>query len=162
MEIYLMRHGIAVESGTAFYPNDDRPLTEEEGIEKLKIEGKALAKLMIGVDLSSVLHLFVRRIPQKLWLKHSALRAMLQSQKHCYPALTLMRSSHCWKPLRIVSGSFAHHIQPFVSILLGHLTGGPSENFEIKKGSIARLALHRFGAQGGVLKWFLTPRVLGC
>lgn len=46
MQIYILRHAIAVARGTPGYPNDDRPLTEE-GIAKM-IEGAKGIKMACG------------------------------------------------------------------------------------------------------------------
>src|SRR5260221_2811702 len=42
MQLYLLRHAIAVPSGTSGYPNDDRPLTDE-GIRKMKKTAEGIA-----------------------------------------------------------------------------------------------------------------------
>ena len=50
MEIYILRHAIAVPRGTEEYPNDDRPLTET-GIQKMKVAAKGIAEVIRDVDL---------------------------------------------------------------------------------------------------------------
>lgn len=44
MQIYILRHAIAVPRGTPGYPNDDRPLTED-GIYKMIEGAKAILKI---------------------------------------------------------------------------------------------------------------------
>src|SRR6516164_9711785 len=51
MEIYLLRHGLAVERGTSGYNNDaDRPLTDE-GERKLQDIARAMRKMELDFDL---------------------------------------------------------------------------------------------------------------
>src|SRR5947209_8362458 len=50
MEIYILRHGIAVERGTPGYKRDgDRPLTEE-GVEKMRQIAKAMREMDLQFD----------------------------------------------------------------------------------------------------------------
>src|SRR6267143_450320 len=50
MEIYILRHGIAVERGTPGYKRDgDRPLTDE-GVEKMRQIAKAMREMGLQFD----------------------------------------------------------------------------------------------------------------
>src|SRR2546427_470721 len=50
MEIYILRHGIAVERGTPGYKRDgDRPLTDE-GVEKMRQIAKAMREMDLQFD----------------------------------------------------------------------------------------------------------------
>ena len=49
MFIYILRHGIAVQRGTAGYPNDDRPLTDD-GKEKMRKGARGIAAIIGSVD----------------------------------------------------------------------------------------------------------------
>lgn len=51
MNLYLLRHGIAVDHGSPYYPNDDdRPLTPE-GHKKMLQEGRGMRALGLTFDL---------------------------------------------------------------------------------------------------------------
>lgn len=49
MQVYILRHAIAVPRGTPGYPNDDRPLTEE-GIRKITECAKGIKELSGSFD----------------------------------------------------------------------------------------------------------------
>src|SRR5689334_9975717 len=50
MDLFILRHGIAVEPGTAGYDDASRPLTSE-GKEKLKLITAGMMKLELSFDL---------------------------------------------------------------------------------------------------------------
>jgi phosphohistidine phosphatase len=49
MQLYILRHAIAVPRGTPGYPNDDRPLTEE-GITKMNEGAKGIKEMVYSFD----------------------------------------------------------------------------------------------------------------
>ena len=49
MDIYFLRHAIAMPRGIVEFPNDDRPLTEE-GIQKMKKGARGILTLVPRVD----------------------------------------------------------------------------------------------------------------
>ena len=49
MDLFFLRHAIAVQRGTSEYPNDDRPLTKD-GIRKMKKAARGIATLVDSFD----------------------------------------------------------------------------------------------------------------
>ena len=156
MNLYFLRHGIAVEPDEWEGRDEDRPLTKE-GIAKMKDEARAIAELSLSVDAI---------------LSSPMLRA-------CTTATLVARKLKCEQPLlddRLAEGfslerlremvaehpkadglMFVGH-EPALSDVVGRLVG--SAGIEMKKGALAAVAVDDAGCARGYLIGLLPPKVL--
>lgn len=160
MEIYLIRHGIAVERGTPGYPNDDRPLTDE-GRQKLRKAAKGIATLVSSFDLvvSSPLvrALETAQIVAKAIHGNERVQtsdALLPLAAPAEIAALLSRNRECKRVL------LAGH-EPNMSRLATYLIGGDAAVIEFKKGTLCRIDVAgRTLRSPGLLIYALPPKVL--
>ena len=161
MEIYLLRHGLAVERGTPGFENDvQRPLTPK-GEKQLRRVGQAMVVLKLDFDV--ILTSPFRRARETAEMVASALKAR-KRLKLC-AALAADR-----KPaglIRILGGMkpmperilLVGH-EPFLSELISRLlTGGPGLAVDFPKAGLCKLNLKKWGAGPcASLGWLRTPQ----
>lgn len=162
MNLYILRHGIAVDHGTGEYKDSERPLTEE-GIDKMKKTAKAMEKLDLNFDaiLSSP---FIRArqtaeiVAAKLNLQDKLeLTDSLASGKTGKPLIEELQTEYKNDQKILLVGH-----EPDLSLLISKLTSGnDSVGLILKKGGLAKLSIEdlRYG-RCAVLCWLLTPRLL--
>jgi phosphohistidine phosphatase len=163
MELYLLRHGLAVERGTAGFEDDfTRPLTPK-GRRQLRKTVGAMKQLTRGVDL--ILSSPLLRAKQtadiiagewhlKKRLKYSnalapggATSILLRQLDREYPA-----------PEKILLVGHEPDLSRLVSLLI---TGGPLLQMDFKKGGLCKLEADKLWAgQCATLDWLLSPRQL--
>jgi phosphohistidine phosphatase len=160
VNIYILRHAIAVPRGTPGYPNDDRPLTLE-GIEKMKAAAEGLSKNISSVDLimSSPLKralstatiaarsLHCRRKVQitKLLLPEADPQSLVEEIS------TLKNEEH------VMFVGHNPHLELFASLLLGE----QKTVVEFKKGGICCIEIDEVPVRApGRLMWLMTPKQL--
>jgi phosphohistidine phosphatase len=164
MIIYILRHAIAVPSGSPGYPGDDRPLTEE-GIEKMTREALGIRRIVPKIDL--VLTSPLKRAHQTATIAAKALGRMkeLRIEKQLLPGgnpdqllnnLAIISS----KEKGIESVLLVGH-EPYLGKLTSQLIGSSSTSIEFKKGALCRIDIDQFPSQlRGRLAWLLTPKQL--
>ena len=159
-ELYLIRHGLAAESGEQYPDDTKRPLTSR-GIQKLKREGKALLALdvMFDVILTSPL-VRTRQTAETLASMYRDSPPIVNAPSlapggtHNAIIDDLAKQSHRRKKIAIVGH------EPGIGELAGRLIG-LRRAIEFKKGAICRIDVSALPPTGnGQLKWFLTPRIL--
>jgi len=159
-ELYIVRHGIAVERGTPGIPDDERPLTPK-GEKRMKEIGDALAALELPVDRIATSPLpRARRTAEIL-----ADRLKMAGGVEIAPVLraeSTARDIAEWlglqpeAPLMIVGHNPA--FQELVSLLL---LGDPKAfPFELKKGGVVALRRPSSDSERHTLEWAGTPRLL--
>jgi len=159
MEIYILRHGIAVERGTRGYAKDgDRPLTKE-GEEKMQ----QIAQILEGMDLHIDLILsspFVRA-KQTAEIVAEGLGEEVTFTDHLKPDSNpkeLIAEINDEKPQRVMLVGHEPDLSQFVSLLI---TGSADAAIELKKGGLCKLTTEQltFG-QCATLNWLLAPKQL--
>ena len=159
MEIYILRHGIAVERGTPGYKRDsDRPLTKE-GEEKMH----QIADAMLGMELKFDLILsspYVRA-GQTARIVAGELDEEVTFTDSLEPdgsALDLIAEINNEKPQRVLLVGHEPDLSRLISVLV---TGGTEAAIELKKSSLCKLTSGKltFG-QCATLNWLLTPKHL--
>ena len=152
MRLLLLRHGVAVPSGTPGYPGDDRPLTDE-GARKMARGARGLARIAPRVDriLTSPLKraratadLAARVLARKVEVSPDLLPGA--SRKRLAARLASQHASACW----LLVGH-----EPSLGELAGALVGG--KPLPLRKGGLCRVDLVR---GRGELVWMLSPRLL--
>jgi phosphohistidine phosphatase len=159
MELYVLRHGIAVERGTPGYKKDsDRPLTPE-GEDKMR----QIADAMRGMDLKFDLILSspFARAEQTANIVAGELDEEVTFTKYLEPggnALELIGEINDEKPQRVLLVGHEPDLSSFISVLI---TGGSEATIDLKKGGLCKLTTDKlvFG-QCAMLNWLLTPKQL--
>jgi phosphohistidine phosphatase len=159
MELYILRHGIAVDRGTPGYKKDgDRPLTPE-GEEKMR----EIAEAILGMDLKFDLILsspYVRA-EQTAHIVAGELDEEVNFSDFLKPggnSLELIAEINDEKPQRILLVGHEPDLSQFVSVLV---TGGSDALIDLKKGGLCKLTTDKlvFG-RCATLNWLLTPKQL--
>ena len=160
MEIFLLRHGLAVERGTPGFEDDAaRPLTHK-GRKQLKRVGLAMAKLDLEFEL--ILTSPFVRARETAELVAAALKAR-KRLKICdalaadREPVALLRSLQRLKPAPKSLLLVGH--EPFLSGVVSLLTtGGPDLVLDFPKAGLCKLELDKLRAgKCGRLAWLLTP-----
>lgn len=163
MNLYLMRHGLAVERGTPGYDSDrERPLTSK-GERKVGRVAEALVKMDVSFD--AILSSPLVRAQQTADVLKDEMKAKpkVQLTEHLAPGGNARELVNL---LQHLSGS------PQEILLVGHepdlgqlaaslLTGGEGVTIPFRKGGVAKLAVESLRAgRCATLEWLLTSRQL--
>ena len=163
MNLFLLRHGLAVEPGTPGYEEDSaRPLTQK-GRSALREQCAALRRLKLEFDLILSSPLVRARETAEI------VAAELKLKKYLQCSDTLKPGSD---PHQLVSA--VHYIRPAPEnvLLVGHephlselislfVTGKTEGGFALKKGGLAKLEVEKLRAgQCATLSWLLTPKLM--
>ena len=159
MDIYILRHGIAVERGTPGYKRDsDRPLTKE-GVEKM--EKIAQTILALGLHFDLILSSPYARAEQTARIVARTLDEEVTFTNHLMSdgnALELVSEINDEKPQSVLLVGHEPDLSRLISVLV---TGSTDASIELKKGGLCKLTSDRltFG-QCATLNWLLTPKQL--
>jgi len=161
MELYLLRHGAAVERGTKGYEADaDRPLAAK-GRKQIRYAVAALKNMGISFDLILTSPFVRARETATLLAQSLKLSRCLELADELKPETSREKVIQRLTGLKSI---------PKQALLVGHepdlgelaswlLTGTVSERFPLKKGGMIRLDIPRLKAgQCAVLSWCLTPQ----
>ncbi|MDP2807408.1 MAG: phosphohistidine phosphatase SixA [bacterium] len=164
MELYILRHGLAGESGDPRYPDDSqRPLTPEG---KRKMHQAALGMKVMGLsfDLAFASPYLSARQTAEIVCQQLDLLAILQITPNLEPGrdprkLIAEINEHNLKNKSVM---IAGH-EPFLSGLVSFLiSGSHSPQVEFKKGALCKLEIEelKYG-RCAALHWLLTSKQLG-
>ena len=161
MELYLLRHGLAVERGTTGFENDSaRPLTPK-GRRQLRKISAALRQMDLNFDL--ILSSPFRRAKQtaEIAAAELKLKKRLKFSRALAPggdAAVLFRQLARVKPSPESVLLVGH--EPDLSRLVSRLvTGGVQLQMDFKKGGLCKLDAEKLQAgKCATLAWLLTPR----
>jgi phosphohistidine phosphatase len=157
MKLLLVRHAIAVPSGTPGIADEERPLTNR-GRKRFRKAARGLARIVPRPDL-----LLTSPLPRALETAEIAAGAWGEVTPTTEPLLAggpvadviaavLARGENG------VVALVGH--EPGISKLLAHLVGAAAERLPFKKGGAALVAMDDGSPGRGRLVWFLPPRVL--
>jgi len=162
MNLYIMRHGPAVERGHTDYPNDnDRPLTPEG---KKKVSKIAAGLRTLEITLDAIFSSPLPRARRTAEIVAEALhpRCKFRLTEHLSPdadpakLLHLLQQQKGAKNLLIVGHE--PDLGNLVSLLL---TGQPGLAVNFKKGGFCKLSLPALTLDGhATLEWWLPPKIL--
>jgi phosphohistidine phosphatase len=160
MNLYLLRHGIAVEHGSPYYPNDDdRPLTPE-GQKKMLQEARGMKALGLAFDL--VLSSPVLRAKQTAEIVAGVFDQMnllafsphLSTSGDGRALVKQLNEQYADNKDILLAGH-----EPYMSGLVSKLVSGEEGlSIDFKKGSLCLLQIEtlRWG-KCATLCWLLTP-----
>lgn len=162
-ELYLLRHGIAVEPGTPGYPSDAaRALTSEGKYNMKKIAG-AMRTMALEFDL--ILSSPYVRARQTAEIVRETLK--LSTEIIFTDNLVLRADSK--NLIREINANYSHKRslllvghEPFLSMLISKLISGSTDcPIEMKKGGLCKLTASdlKYG-RCAVLQWLLAPSQL--
>lgn len=168
IELYLMRHGIAVELGEDGTGSDAERQLSGEGRSKMEIEATGLAKLGLKVDL--VLTSPLRRCRQtaeivahRLNLHHriKVLDALAPGRAFANgdgPHAEIFIELGAWQFERAL---LVGHMPDLAEITSSLLTGNRHLNLDFRRGSICAIEVASLPPRGpGLLRWMMAPKQL--
>lgn len=158
IQLYLMRHGLAVPHGTPDIADDDRPLTTE-GERRVRSVGRALRRLRVKVD-----RIVTSPLPRAL--RTAEIVAEGLGKPDLIELADELRagrdaaSIHEWLPTRTEERLMVVGHNPTLSDLMARLVVGPDRPSigDLHKGGIAAL---RSESIGGVyqIDWVARPKL---
>ena len=160
MNIYLLRHAIAIERGTPGYPNDDRPLTEA-GIEKMKKGAKGISRCIERPD--AILPSPLKRALETAKIMAAELNApgIVKTTDALLPGGAAKQLSDELAKYRSAEALLLVGHSPDLERIAATILGTPARLMEFKKGGICAIELDALPARRpGRLLWLLTPKQL--
>jgi phosphohistidine phosphatase len=159
MEIYVLRHGIAVERGTPGYKKDsDRPLTKQ-GEEKVYQIAQAMLAIELKFDL--ILSSPYVRAAKTAQIVGSELDEDVTYTEFLEPdgnALALISQINDEKPQRVLLVGHEPDLSRLISLLT---TGAGAAAIDLKKGGLCKMSTDKLSfGQCATLDWLLTPKLL--
>ena len=159
MEIYVLRHGIAVERGTPGFKKDsDRPLTKE-GEEKIHQIAQAMLAMQLKFDL--ILSSPYVRAAKTAQIVASELDEEVVFTQFLEPGgnqLALIGQINDEKKQRVLLVGHEPDLSRLISLLT---TGGTPASIELKKGGLSKMTSDKLSfGQCATLNWLLTPKHL--
>jgi phosphohistidine phosphatase len=157
MQLIIIRHAIAVPSGTPGYADEDRPLTPE-GESRFREAARGLARAFDRPD----------ALLTSPWLRARQTAAIAGAAWKVQPKETKALAGGTFDEQAKVLDAFPRDAsvavvghEPYVSDLLARLLGTRrSERLEFKKGGVAVVDVPGSLAKGGTLVAYLPPKVL--
>jgi phosphohistidine phosphatase len=160
MDLYLLRHAIAVQRGLAHYPNDDRPLTEK-GIQKMKKAAQGIAKLAGNFDIILSSPLVRAYDTARITAEAVKYRKKIERCKQLLPEsspgdfMPLLQEYREHKSVLVVGH------EPNMSQIVSALLGSPHSVVEFKKGAFCKIRISGVSSvKHGTLIYHVTPKQL--
>lgn len=160
MEIYILRHGIAVQRGTPGYPDDDRPLTDE-GIDKMKTGAKGIARIAGAFDVIISSPLIRALDTAKITAKAAGYTGEIVITELLIPGAPMGSLFRYIDEYRDKEKVLLVGHEPQLGFIASRLLGTNDSVIMFKKGGICRIDISNaaFGEKG-ILIWSLTPKQL--
>ena len=159
LELYLIRHGIAAERGKEWPDDSKRPLTPD-GISRLRKTARGLNAIGVGFD---------QIVTSPLVRTRQTADIFAEELKSKPPVVTADALAPAGTPASVIQEIARHVRKPRVALVghepnLGELAAqliGSRTPLEFKKGGICRIDFDMLPPKGGgMLRWFMTPKVL--
>ena len=160
MELYILRHAIAVKRGSKEYPNDDRPLTND-GIQKMKSAAGGIRNIVGDVNVILTSPLIRARDTAKIVAKALKYKREILTCEELLPG----------KPIAGLMTYLAKFKTNAKVVLIGHepdlglaasaFLGCDQPVIQFKKGGLCRIDVPAIPLkEPGTLIWHLTPNHL--
>lgn len=160
MEIYILRHAIAVPRGSKEYPNDDRPLTKK-GIQKMKSASRGIARLLPKIDVILTSPLLRASDTAKIVAKALKWKEKVNTCDELLPGTDLTNALNRLEKYTEKKRVLIVGHEPDLGSLASVLLGSKSPILQFKKGSLCRIDVSSFPlTDHGTLIWHLTPKQL--
>ncbi len=161
MELYIVRHGIAIDRDDPKCPPDPERYLTEEGIERTKQVAKGVAALSVGADL--LLSSPYVRAMQTAELFASALEYSKQKIRKTDLLLPGAEPSALFRELakeKQASSVFLFGHAPQIDELIAAALGSKRSISALKKAGVAAIELKRVSPPSAELVWLATPKML--
>ncbi len=160
IELYIVRHAIAVPRGTPGYPNDDRPLTPE-GIKKMESAAKGIAKVISSVDFILTSPLKRAHHTANIVAEVLGTKSKVKIIEELLPGKTgtaLLEALAKLKKTKLMLVGHEPDLSRFASLLLG----SPKVSIiQFKKGAMCRIDVESIPLmQPGQIIYHLSPKHL--
>ena len=161
MQLYVVRHGIAIDREDPKSPPDPERYLTEEGIEKTKDVAKAIASLHLSPDaLISSPYVRARQTADIFAAALDYAKQKIRQTEALLPGAepsTFFRELAKDKDLSTVL-CFGH--APHVDDLVAAAVGSKRHITSMKKAGVALIELKRVSPPSGQLLWLATPKLL--
>jgi phosphohistidine phosphatase len=159
LELYLIRHGLAAERGKDWPDDSKRPLTPE-GVARLRKSARGLNALGVGFD---------QIVTSPLVRARQTADTLAEELKDHPPIVTADALAPAGSSASVIQEITRHARKARVALVghepnLGELAAqliGARTPLEFKKGGVCRIDFDMLPPKGGgLLRWFLTPKML--
>jgi phosphohistidine phosphatase len=159
MDLFILRHGIAVEPGTAGYDDASRPLTSE-GKEKLKSIAAAMLKLELSFDLILSSPYTRARQTAEMVAERLKLCDKMEFSRSLIPQGNFSDLIQTIKKRGTVDSILLVGHEPYLSELISLLVFGEAHSAVVmKKAGLAKLRVTTLKAERcALLVWLMTPK----
>ena len=161
MQLYIVRHGIAIDREDPKCPPDPERYLTEEGVDKTKQVAKGVAALGVTADL--FLTSPYVRAAQTAEIFANALDYARQRIRRTDLLLPGAEPSRFFKELvkeKQASSVFLVGHAPQLDDLIAAAVGAKKNVTSMKKAGVALIELKRISPPIGVLVWLATPKIL--
>lgn len=161
MQLYIIRHGIAIDREDAKCPPDPERYLTEEGVEKTKQVAKGVAALQTGADL--LLSSPYVRANQTAEIFAEALDYPRQKIRRTDLLLPGAEPSLLFRELakeKQASSVFLFGHAPQLDDIIAAALGSKRHVTALKKAGVALIELKRVSPAMGQLVWLATPKLL--
>ena len=165
MNVYLMRHGIALPAGDPSVDADAERSLSPKGIKRTRKIAKGMRRL--GLSFNALLASPLARARQTADLVGAALgaEALIEEISELSPESTVEHLLLGLARYQDRGDLLLVGHEPLLSNTVSHLLAGKSArnalNLEFKKGGLCRIEIDALSPPGpGKLHWFLTPKQL--
>jgi len=160
MQLYFLRHAIAVPRGTPGYPNDDRPLTEE-GILKMRDAAQGISFLVDGF--TTIFSSPLKRAFQTAEIVAEALgqKDRIEICDELLPGSSFESIGMRLKKMKRNASVLLVGHEPEIGYFASAMLGSEHSVIQFKKGALCRIDTESFMLhEPGVLIWHLPPKQL--
>jgi len=159
LELYLIRHGVAAERGKEWPDDSKRPLTPD-GIARLRRSARGLNELQISFDQMVTSPLVRARQTADVLAEEMKGKPPIATADALAPAgSSAAVMQELAKYVRLARVALVGH-EPNLGELAAQLIGARTP-LEFKKGGMCRIDFDMLPPKGGgMLRWFLTPKML--
>jgi phosphohistidine phosphatase len=161
MQLYIVRHGIAIDREDPKCPSEAERYLTEEGVEKTKQVAKGLAALHLHVDV--MVSSPYTRAMETATIFASAFEYSKQKIRTTDTLLPGAEPTAFFRELakeKNVSSVFCFGHAPNVDGLLAAAVGAPHHITSLKKAGVAFVELKRISPPSGQLVWLVTPKLI--
>lgn len=161
MQLYIVRHGIAIDREDPQCPPDPERYLTEEGVEKTKGVARGLAALGVSGDLF-LTSPYVRAV-QTAEIVASTLGYEKQKIRRTDSLLPGTEPSLLFRELardKQASAVLVFGHAPHLDDLIATAVGAKKHVTELKKAGVALIELKRISPPIGMLVWLATPKLL--
>jgi phosphohistidine phosphatase len=161
MQLYIVRHGIAIDREDPKCPPDPERYLTEEGVEKTRQVAKGVAALGVTADLF-LTSPYVRAV-QTAEIFANALDYAKQKIRRSDLLLPGAEPSHIFRELakeKQAAAVFLFGHAPQLDDVIAAGLGSKKHVTALKKAGVAMLELRRISPPIGALVWLATPKLL--